>query len=103
MQFRQVSDDPDPVTGRYYSTSYLAHPFYNKPSFINRWGPEGWFVWIFGGDVPGSKGDRYIPEGYAFEEVGPRAMKKKGLEETKAWEGKLRDERPAGCPFAFAR
>jgi hypothetical protein len=60
-------------------------------------------VWKFGGDVPGSKGDTYIPEGYKFEEVGPKVMKNKGQVETRAWEEKIRAERPAGCPFAFAR
>jgi hypothetical protein len=66
-------------------------------------GPEAWFVWASGGDVPGSKGDLYIPQGYVFEEVGPEYMKNKGLEEMKAGEEKLRAERPAGCPFAFSR
>ncbi|KAK9385122.1 hypothetical protein V1515DRAFT_609382 [Lipomyces mesembrius] len=51
----------------------------------------------------GSKGDRYIPQGYLFEEVGPHIMKNKGLEETTAWEGKLRVERPVGYPLACAR
>jgi hypothetical protein len=44
-----------------------------------------------------------VPEGYKFEEVGPKGMMGKGLSETKAWEDKLHTERPAGCPFAFAR
>jgi hypothetical protein len=80
------------------TAKYFAHPYYNKPSFLNRWGPEAWFVWASGGDVPGSKGDLYIPQGYVFEEVGPEYMKNKGLEEMKAGEEKLRAERPAGCP-----
>ncbi|KAK9327259.1 hypothetical protein V1520DRAFT_299690 [Lipomyces starkeyi] len=103
MRVREVSDDPDPKTGRYHSKSYLSHPYYNKPGLLNRWGPEGWLVWALGGDVPGSRGDRYIPQGYLFEEVGPNIMKNKGLEETRAWEEKLRVERPVGCPFACAR
>ncbi|KAK9371924.1 uncharacterized protein V1513DRAFT_453982 [Lipomyces chichibuensis] len=103
MRVRQVCDDPDPKTKRYHSKSYLAHPYYNKPSLLNRWGPEGWVVWAFGGDVPGSKGDRYIPQGYLFEEVGPNIMKNKGQEETIAWEEKLRVKRPVGCPFAYVR
>jgi hypothetical protein len=45
----------------------------------------------------------YIPQGYILEEVGPAYMKNKGLEEMEAGEEKLRAERPAGCPFAFAR
>ncbi|PVH74715.1 hypothetical protein DL98DRAFT_519052 [Cadophora sp. DSE1049] len=102
MKVRELSDHPDPKTGRLHTNRYVAHPFYNKPGFLNRWGPEGLFVWMAGGDRPGSKGDLYLPEGYKFEEVGPQIMKNRGLEETKAWEEKLMAERPAGCPFAFA-
>jgi len=82
--------------------NYLAHPYYNKPGILNRWGPEAWFVWLAGGEVPGSKGERYIPQGYKFEEVGPRALKNKGINEMGALEERLKIERPAGCPFAFA-
>lgn len=82
-------------------SKYLAHPYYNKPGLLNRWGPEALFTRYMGGSVPGSKGSEYIPEGYRFEEVGPRIMRNKGAEETKAWEEKLKAERPAGCPFAF--
>lgn len=81
-------------------SKYLAHPYYNKPGFLNRWGPEALFTRFMGGEVP-SKGSEYIPEGYRFEEVGPKIMRNKGAEETKAWEEKLKAERPAGCPFAF--
>lgn len=103
MRIRGTSDEPDPKTGRFYLNKYLAHPFYNKPGFLNRWGPEAWFVWYMGGDVPGSKGSQYSPEGYSFEEVGPRIMKNRGIDETRRWEEKLKAERPAGCPFAFAK
>jgi hypothetical protein len=70
---------------------------------MNRWGPEAWFVRLMGGNVPGSMGDTFIPEGYKFEEVGPKGMKNKGIEEAKVWEEKLMAERPAGCPFAPRR
>ncbi|CZT05072.1 uncharacterized protein RAG0_11314 [Rhynchosporium agropyri] len=103
MKVRELSDEPDQKTGRLHTNRYVAHPFYNKPGFFNRWGPEGWFVRLAGGDVPGSKGDLYLPDGYKFEEVGPKSMKNQGLNQTKAWEEKLMAERPAGCPFAFAR
>lgn len=103
MRMRQISDSADPKTGRYFMTTYQAHPYYNKPGFLNRWGPEAWFVWANGGDVPGSKGEMYIPQGYKFEEVGPKGMKNKGLEDIKIGEEKLKTVRPAGCPFAFAR
>jgi hypothetical protein len=54
---------------------------------------------LAGGVLPDSNVDVYIPEGYRFEEVAPNCMKNMGLAETKAWEEKLRNERPAGCPF----
>lgn len=103
MRMRQISDSADPKTGRYFMTAYQAHPYYNKPGFLNRWGPEAWFVWFSGGDVPGSKGDKYIPQGYRFEEVGPKGMRNKGMDDWNSWEKKVKSDRPTGCPFAFAR
>lgn len=103
LRLRELPDHPDPKTGRYHPTRYLVHPYYNKPGFWNRWGPGAWYVYMSGGDVPGSKGDFYIPEGYTFEEIGPKNMKNKGLEEMKAWQEKLENERPTGCPFSMSR
>lgn len=103
MRVRNIDDNPDPQTGRFYYKDYQGHPFYNKPTFWNRWGPSAWLVWMLGGDVPGSKGDRYMPQGYKFEEVGPTHMKDRGLKEMRAFEERIASERPAGCPFAFAR
>ncbi|KAH8808385.1 hypothetical protein F5884DRAFT_673284 [Xylogone sp. PMI_703] len=103
MRVRSVDDEPDPQTGRFYFKDYQAHPFYNKPGFWNRWGPDAWLKWMLGGDLPGSKGDLYIPQGYKFEEVGPEFLKNKGTKETEAFEEKIRMERPAGCPFAIMR
>ncbi|RDW63500.1 hypothetical protein BP6252_11045 [Coleophoma cylindrospora] len=100
---RTIEEHPNPTTGRYNYKNYLVHPFYNSPGFLNRWGPEAWFVWLSGGKIPGSDGDKYIPEGYRFEEVGPKIMKGKGVEESNVMEQKLWAERPSGCPFAFAR
>lgn len=51
MRVQQISDELDTKTGRYHPLTYLAHPFYVQPGFLNRWGLEGWFVWSFGGDV----------------------------------------------------
>lgn len=91
--------DPDPVTGLIHKNDYLVHPHYTKPGFWNRWGPMAWFVRLSGGDVPGSKGLLYEPQGYRIEEVGPKSMKGKGEAEMKAWREKIRSERPLGCPF----
>jgi hypothetical protein len=102
MRVTQLSSAADPSTGRYHWMTYLSHPYYNKPSFLNRWGLEAWLVRIGGGEVPGSN-DKYIPEGYKFEEIGPNNFKNKGLDETNAWEEKLQRDRPGGCPFPFTR
>lgn len=102
MNVRQLGD-PDPKTGRMWLNNYLGLPFYIKPGFLNRWGPDAWLQRIFGGPLPGDDDDRFIPQGYRFEEVGPKSVQNKGLDETTAWEQKLSAERPVGCPFAFAR
>jgi len=96
---RGFHETPDPATGRYHYDFYKAHPYYTKPGFWNRWGPEAWLVWAAGGDVPGSKGQLYCPQGYKFEEVGPKKMVGKGKERTDEWEAKLAVERTGGCPF----
>ena len=101
MNVKQLTD-PDPKTGRFYLSTYQAYPYYNKPTFLNRWGLEAWFVWAMGGQVPGSD-KKFLPEGYVFQEVGPNGLRNKGAKEVEAWEEKLRAERPAGCPFAFSK
>ena len=53
--------------------------------------------------MPGAKGDLYVPEGYTFEEVGPKYLRGKGIEEMRAFEEKIGTERPLGCPFAISR
>lgn len=70
---------------------------------MNRWGLEAWFVWFSGGSIPSFQSKQYLPEGYTIGEVGPDGMKNKGLKEAEEWEEKLKVERPAGCPFLFAK
>lgn len=101
MRVQVSTDDADPVTNNYYQNSYLAHPYYNKPGIWNRWGPIAWFKWLSGGDLPGSNGSLFSPEGYKVEEVGPASMKGKGGDEMREMEEKIRAERSTGCPFAF--
>lgn len=93
------STEADPLTKNYYQCSYLAHPYYNKPGAWNNWGPIALFKWLSGGDLPGTKGNLYYPEGYRIEEIGPRSMEGKGRDEMRKMEEKIRTERPVGCPF----
>jgi hypothetical protein len=101
MAVRDVSDKADTKTGRYYLKSYVALPYYVKPSIANRWSPEALLQWVLGFDVPGMKGNRYWPQGYLIKEVGPEEMINKGQDLMTEWEQKLTIERPSGCPFSI--
>lgn len=68
MNVRKLSE-PDPKTGKLYMTTYQAAPYYIKPGWLNRWGPEAWFVWAAGGKVPSSSRVEYQPGGYDISEV----------------------------------
>ncbi|KAH8696283.1 hypothetical protein BGW36DRAFT_298599 [Talaromyces proteolyticus] len=93
--------EKDSKTGRYHHNTYLAHPYYVEATFWNRWGPAAWFTWILGGVLPGGKnGEKYMPGGYLFHEVGPNQKKGKGQEEMNAWKTKISDSRPSTCPFS---
>lgn len=91
-------------TGRYNHKNYLVHPYYVKPTFINRWGPTAWMTWILGGIVPGGKDStKYYPEGYEFDEVGPDRKRGVGKKEMEEFEQTIKAVRPSGCPFAMSR
>lgn len=102
LRVRNVVKTPDEKTGRLHATSYQAHPFYMKPGILNRWGLEAWMVRFMRGDVPGEKGDLYSPQGFTFEEVGPKSMVGKGVEDMRKTEMLLERTRTSGCPFAFS-
>ena len=94
----------NPNTGRYNHNNYLVHPYYVKPSFISRWGPTAWMTWALGGIVPGGKNsEKYYPEGYEIDEVGPDKKRGAGRKEMGEFEQKVKTARPNGCPFAISR
>jgi hypothetical protein len=92
--------EPDPKTGRIQHLDYLVEPYYLKPTFWNRWGPEGWLTRALGGNLPGSAGEKLKSDGFLFEDLGPAARAGKRAEDTSAWEARLKRERPSGCPFS---
>jgi hypothetical protein len=93
--FSKTADE----SGRYHYNYYKVDPYYNEVTFWSRWGPIAWMTRAFGGAVPGDNGDAYCPQGYKFEDIGPKRTIGKGKDVTDAIEAKLREERPAGCPF----
>jgi hypothetical protein len=84
--------------GRYTFQTYKVHPYYAKPTFWNRWGPEALLTRLFGGEVPGS--EKFLPKGYKFEEIGPEKMANRGKDVTDKFEERLKVERTPGCPFS---
>ncbi|OBT64848.1 hypothetical protein VE03_06445 [Pseudogymnoascus sp. 23342-1-I1] len=92
----------DPKTGRYHHNNYQVHPYYVKPTFLNRWGATAWVTWMLGGILPGGKdGEKYYPQGYVMNEVGPDRKRGVGKEALEIWEEKIQHSRPSGCPFAM--
>ncbi|OTA98541.1 hypothetical protein M426DRAFT_69626 [Hypoxylon sp. CI-4A] len=56
-------------------TSYIAEPYYVKPTIWNRWGPGAWWWWCLGHPLPTRKSQHFIPEGYLIPDIGPRQGK----------------------------
>ena len=99
MRKRYIPLAPDKVTGRYHSLEYLSFPWYVKPSLWNRWGPKSWITRLLRRKIPGDDGNIYAPEGWTFPELGPRALRNKGLKEMDQNRNKLMAQQRGGCPF----
>lgn len=96
----RILTEPDKKTGRLRYTHYKDRPYYVQPTFWNRWGPEALMWRLMGGVVPGGKdGEKYMPQGYLFEEIGPRRVVGRGKETTDKFEENIRMVRKGGCPF----
>ncbi|KAG8424412.1 hypothetical protein J3458_001206 [Metarhizium acridum] len=80
--------EPDPTTKRMKHLLYLKEPWYTPATFWLRWGPTAWTTWATGGIVPGDNAEMK-PEGFVWEDVGPRSKMGRSTEETKK------------CPFAI--
>ncbi|KAF4121135.1 hypothetical protein GMORB2_2097 [Geosmithia morbida] len=71
---------PDPKTGRMHGSAYMEHPWYVRPGFLSRWGPTAWATWLWGGVLPGDEGDRFMPEGFLFGDLGPKRTMGRGTD-----------------------
>lgn len=91
--------DADKKTGRFFAPSYLAHPYYVKPTVYSRWGPAALYSRMIGGKLPGDEGCKYYPDGYVISEVGPDAQRGKGKDFMDLQKERIAKAR--GCPMAF--
>lgn len=99
MRKRYIPSRPDSKTGRFNSIEYLSYPWYVKPTLKSRWAPKAWMTWVLRRKLPGDDGNKYAPEGYTFDEVGPSALKGKGRAEMEVTRSRLIQQRRGGCPF----
>ena len=98
LKFKGITDTPT-ESGRYFMTYYDTLPYYVKPTIFNRWGPYAWFMRLQGKPVPGDEGDKYYPNGYKTEDVGPKTIGKGGQ---KDMEARVRgDVVETRCPMGF--
>ncbi|KAH8682555.1 hypothetical protein BX600DRAFT_485795 [Xylariales sp. PMI_506] len=94
------SEDDDSLEKRHHiNWPYGNYPFYIKPTFWNRWGPQAWAVWLIGGTLPGDNGDEYLPQGFKFDDLGPRSRMNQGHQEMEKDYQRLRSLGRGGCPF----
>ncbi|KAI1333893.1 hypothetical protein F5Y15DRAFT_403487 [Xylariaceae sp. FL0016] len=92
--------DTDPKTGRMWTQfPYGNYPYYIKPTFWNRWGPQAWAVWAYGGKVPGDDPEEHMPQGYRFIDLGPKNRMGMGAEEMDVDIKKMMASGRGGCPF----
>lgn len=99
MRKQYIPSAPNSDTGRYNSVEYLSYPWYVEPSFNRRWGPKAWVTRALRRKVPGDDGNKYCPEGYRFDEIGPTNLKGKGVDEMTATHAMLAKQYRGGCPF----
>lgn len=103
LPVKMVDDLPNPKTGLYNFERKTLQPWYVRPTFWSIWGPGAFLIKLLGGRLPGSGGDRYIPQGYDLMTIGPEPQKGKGSEDMIANEQIIRGKGVATCPFSQAK
>lgn len=58
---------------------------------------------VLGGRPPGTGGDKYLPQGYDLETIGPKHQEGKGLDEMKTTIEFMKARGLAHCPFSQGR
>jgi hypothetical protein len=103
LAVKLVHDTPNPETNLYNFERKGLQPWYIRPSLWSKWGPGALLIRVFGGKVPGSRGNRYLPEGYDLTTIGPEPQRGKGLEELGLDIDAIKARSFATCPFSQAK
>lgn len=96
---RDLKYKQDKKTGRFYRRIYETDPWYVQPTFWTRWGPEAWGKRLTGIPVAGDEGDKYMPRGFTYHEVGPKSMRDRKDDDTEENIERLKGMGFGGCPF----
>ncbi|KAL7792518.1 hypothetical protein V8C37DRAFT_380582 [Trichoderma ceciliae] len=95
---------PDATTGRIKHYHYLKDPWYTPVTFWSCWGPAALLQRAFGLKVPGDGGEAMKPDGFLFEDLGPRDKVGKGVDETARLARVAQTKvSVSACPFALPR
>ncbi|RAH67581.1 uncharacterized protein BO66DRAFT_379237 [Aspergillus aculeatinus CBS 121060] len=100
---KPVHETADPRTNRYHFDRHTLQPWYMEPTLWSTWGPGALLVRMLGGKVPGSRGDRYHPQGYDLMTIGPDPQKERGAEEMRSDIEVIKARAMATCPFSQAK
>jgi hypothetical protein len=57
---------------------------------------------MLGRRLPGNDGNRYAPEGYLLDEIGPEVLAGKGQNEMAVIKATLTDAQRGGCPLTVS-
>jgi hypothetical protein len=69
---------------------------------MNRLGPSAWRKWLKGVTLPGDHGEKYSPQGFLVDDLGPSGLRGFGKEKMEAEKNKLTHEKvleKGRCPF----
>ncbi|KAG2421744.1 hypothetical protein HFD88_005720 [Aspergillus terreus] len=103
LAVRLVHGTPNPRTKLYNFDRKGLQPWYVRPTLWSKWGPEALLVRLLGGKVPGSVGERYMPQGYDLMTIGPAPQQGKGLEDMALDVEVIKARGVATCPFSQAK
>lgn len=96
----QVVERKTNAHGLYNFDHIGFQPWYKPSTFWSKWKPSSLFLQLLGAKKPGYKGDRYMPQGYDLNTIGPAPQEGKGLEDMQATVAYMKSRGIAECPFA---
>lgn len=103
LAVKLVHSTPNPETKLYNFERKGLQPWYIRPTIWSKWGPAALLFRVFGGKIPGSRGDRYLPQGYDLMTIGPEPQMGNGIEDMARDIDIIKARAVATCPFSQAK